>query len=51
LSHSIKEADPPLTLELFDPTQKDFYDPKGKKLKNLTFLEEIFFIQTKTIDG
>jgi len=33
----------------YDPTQRDFFDPKGKKLKNLTFLGEIF--QTQTIDG
>jgi len=28
-----------------------FFDPKGKKLKNLTFLGEIFQIQTQTING
>jgi len=28
-----------------------FFDPKGKKLKNLTFLGEIFKIQTQTING
>jgi len=28
-----------------------FFDLKGNKLKNLTFLGEIFQIQTKTIDG
>jgi len=32
---------------LFDPTQRDFFDPKGKKLKNLGFLGEIFKTQTK----
>jgi len=38
-----------LTWVLFDPTQRDFFDPKGKKLKKLTFLGEIF--QTQTING
>jgi len=35
------------------PTQPEeiFFDPKGKKLKNLTFLGEIFQIQTQTING
>jgi len=35
------------------PTRPEaiFFDPKGKKLKNLTFLEEIFEIQTQTING
>jgi len=28
-----------------------FLDPKGKKLKNLTFLGQIFQIQTQTING
>jgi len=28
-----------------------FFDPKGKKLKNLTFIGEIFEIQTQTING
>jgi len=28
-----------------------FFDPKGKKLKNLTFLGEIFRILTQTING
>jgi len=28
-----------------------FFDPKGKKLKNLTFLGEIFQILTQTING
>jgi len=28
-----------------------FFAPKGKKLKNLTFLGEIFKIQTQTING
>jgi len=28
-----------------------FFDPKGKKLKNLMFLGELFQIQTQTIDG
>jgi len=30
-------------------TVKDFFDPKGKKLKSLGFLGEIF--QTQTKDG
>jgi len=46
-----KEADLPLTQVLFDPTPRDFFDLKGKKLKTLTFLEEIFQIQTQTING
>jgi len=35
------------------PTQPEeiFIDPKGKKLKNLTFLGQIFQIQTQTING
>jgi len=33
------------------PTRRDFFDSKGKKLKNLTFLREIFQIQTQTIYG
>jgi len=28
-----------------------FFDPKGEKLKNFTFLGEIFQIQTQTING
>jgi len=36
----------------FDPgtfrPEAIFFDPKGKKLKNLTFLGDIFKIQTKT---
>jgi len=32
---------------IFDPTQSRFFDPKGKKLKNLGFLREIFLTQTK----
>jgi len=32
-----------------DPTRRDFFWLEGKKLKNLTFLGEIF--QTQTIDG
>jgi len=36
---------------LFNPTQRDFFDPKGKNMKILTFLGEIFQIQTQTIDG
>jgi len=35
---------------IFDPTQRDFFDLKGKKLKNLVFLGEIFQNQTQTID-
>jgi len=34
---------------LFDPTQRDFFNPTGNKLKNLGFLGEIF--QTQTKDG
>jgi len=41
------EADPCLTKVLFDLTQSDFLYPKGIKLKNLGFLEEIFQIRTK----
>jgi len=35
------------------PTRPEeiFFDPKGKKLKNLTFLGEIFRILTQTING
>jgi len=35
------------------PTRPEaiFFDPKGKKLKNLTFLGEIFWILTQTING
>jgi len=40
-----------LTQVLFDPTRRDFFDPKGKKLKIFTFLGEIFQTQTKTIDS
>jgi len=40
------------TQVLSDPTQPKviFFDPKGKKLKNLPFLGEIFKIQTQTIN-
>jgi len=41
--------DLPLTQVLFDLTRSDFFYPKCKKYKNLTFLGEIF--QTQTIDG
>jgi len=36
-----------------DPTRPEaiFFDPRWKKLKNLTFLGEIFKIQTQTING
>jgi len=34
-----------------DPIRRDFLDPKGKKLKNLMFLGEIFQTQTQTMDG
>jgi len=37
-----------LTQILFDPTQRYFFDPKRKKLKNLGLLGEIFKTQTKT---
>jgi len=50
LTRSKQEANPPLTRVLSDP-DKIFFDPKGKKLKNLTFLGEIFQIQTQTING
>jgi len=35
------------------PTQPEeiFFDPKGKNLKNLMFLGQIFQIQTQTING
>jgi len=35
------------------PTRPEaiFFDPKGEKLKNLTFLAEIFRILTQTING
>jgi len=36
---------------LFDPTKRYFFVPKGKELKNLRFLGEIFQTQTQTIDG
>jgi len=36
-----------LTQVLFDLARRDFYDPKGKKLKILRFLGEIFQTQTK----
>jgi len=36
---------------LFDPTRRDFFDPKGKKLKNFRFLGEIFQIQSQIKDG
>jgi len=39
------------TRVLSDPTQRDFFWHIGKKLKNLTFLGEIFQIQTQTING
>jgi len=32
-------------------TEEIFFEPNGKKLKNLTFLGEIFQIQTQTING
>jgi len=38
-----------LTQVLFDPNLRDFIDPKGKTLSNLTFLGEIFL--TQTING
>jgi len=44
-------ADPPLSRLLFDLNRKDFFEPKGKKLKNSTFFVEIFPIQTETKDG
>jgi len=31
--------------------EETFFDPKGKKLKKLTFLGEIFQTQTQTING
>jgi len=45
LTLSKNEADP-LTWP-----EDTFLDPKGKKLKNLTFLGEIFQTQTQTING
>jgi len=41
--------DPQRGWPAFDPTQRDFFDPKEKKLKYLTYLREIF--QTQTING
>jgi len=32
-----QEANPSLTWVLFDPAQRDFFDPKWKKWKNLGF--------------
>jgi len=46
LTRSKQEGDPPLTLVLFDSTQRNFL-PEWKKLKNLTFLGENFQNQTK----
>jgi len=40
-----------MTQLLFDLTRRDFFDPKKKKLKNLTFLGEIFQTQTQSVDG
>jgi len=40
----------PLQPGTFRP-EEIFFDPKGKKLKNLTFLGEIFQIQTQTLNG
>jgi len=34
-------ATPPLSRVLVDPTRRDFFNPKWKKLKNLVFLEKI----------
>jgi len=31
-----------LTWVLFDPTRKDFFDPKGKKIENFGILRGIF---------
>jgi len=42
LTRSKQETDPGLTRVLSDPTRKDFF---------LTLLEEIFQIQTQTING
>jgi len=44
---------PTRLLPEYFPTQPEeiFFDPKGKKLKNLTFLGEIFQIQTQIING
>jgi len=39
----------PLTQVLFDTTRWDFFDPKGRKLKNLGFLGEIIQTQTKAM--
>jgi len=44
-------ADQSLTWVLFDPTRRDFFDPKGKKLKNLGFIGEILQTQPQTKDG
>jgi len=45
------EDDQSLTWVLFDRTQRDFFDPKVKKLKNLRFLGEFFHTQTQTKVG
>jgi len=46
LTRSKKEANLPLARVLFDLIRRDFFEPKGKKLKFFTFLGEIFQIQT-----
>jgi len=51
LTRSKKEADPALTRILSDLTRSNFFYPKGRKLKNLTFLGDIFEIQTHTTNG
>jgi len=40
-----------MTWILFDPTRRDFFLSEGKKLKNLTFLGELFLTKTQTING
>jgi len=46
LIQSKLEADPSLTRVLFDPAQRDFFDPKGKNRK----IWEILQTQTQTKD-
>jgi len=50
LTRSKYESDPSLTWVLYDPTRRDFFYPKGKKMKNLRFLGEIFRLKPKMAD-
>jgi len=42
LTRSKDKANPPLTQVLFDPTWRDFFDPKGKKSKKFDVFRENF---------